>query len=46
MHNMFEGNAVLKPLDNHRYAGIRWTSVRELLAGRALEQAVAVSAKA
>lgn len=46
MHNMYGGGAVLKPLDNHRYAGIGWTSVRELLATRALGQPVATSAKA
>lgn len=32
MHNMFSGLAKLHPLDNGRYPGIRWTSVRELLA--------------
>ncbi|QIX60385.1 NAD(P)H-binding protein [Hymenobacter lutimineralis] len=31
MHNMFSGQAKLHPLDNARYPGIRWTSVRELL---------------
>lgn len=46
LHNMFGGRAVLKPLDNHRYPGIQWTSVRELLAGRAVGQQVAAPAEA
>lgn len=33
MKNMFDGRAVLRPLDNERYPGIRWTRVRDLLAG-------------
>lgn len=34
LHNMFSGRAQLVPLDNDRYAGIRWTTVREVLATR------------
>ena len=34
LHNMFSGRAQLVPLDNDRYAGIRWTPVREVLAKR------------
>ena len=34
LHNMFSGRAQLVPLDNDRYAGIRWTAVREVLATR------------
>lgn len=33
MHDMFEGRAKLAPLDNDRYPGIAWTSVRDVLAG-------------
>ena len=29
--NMFEGRAKLQPLDNDRYPGVRWTTVREVL---------------
>ncbi len=32
MRNMFEGRAKLEPLDNDRYPGIRWTTVRAVLA--------------
>lgn len=32
LHNMFSGRAPSAPTDNDRYAGIRWTSVREVLA--------------
>ena len=32
MRNMFDGRAVLAPLDNDRYPGMRWTTVRDLLA--------------
>lgn len=32
LHNMFDGRALLEPLDNERYPGMRWTSVREVLA--------------
>ncbi len=32
LHNMFEGRARLTPLDNARYPGLTWTSVREVLA--------------
>lgn len=31
MREMFSGNARLTPLDNTRYAGLHWTSVREHL---------------
>jgi nucleoside-diphosphate-sugar epimerase len=31
MRNMFDGRAKLKPLDNDRYPGIRWTTVRDVL---------------
>jgi len=31
MRNMFEGRAKLDPLDNDRYPGIRWTTVRDVL---------------
>lgn len=31
MHNMFTGLPKLKPLDNDRYPGIRWASVKEVL---------------
>ena len=34
LHNMFTGRPKLAPLDNARYADIRWTSVREVLATR------------
>lgn len=34
MHNMFTGLPKLSPLDNKRYPGIHWTSVREVLAKR------------
>jgi nucleoside-diphosphate-sugar epimerase len=34
MHNMFSGRAKLEPLDNDRYPGMRWTTVREVLAAR------------
>ncbi|PJJ59860.1 NmrA family NAD(P)-binding protein [Hymenobacter chitinivorans] len=35
LHNMLSGQAKLaEPLDNDRYPGIRWTQVREVLAGR------------
>ncbi len=34
LHNMFTGQPKLTPLDNDRYPGIRWTSVREVLAAR------------
>ena len=32
MHNMFGGRAKLQPLDNERYPGMRWTTVRDVLA--------------
>jgi nucleoside-diphosphate-sugar epimerase len=31
MRNMFDGRAKLEPLDNGRYPGIRWTTVRDVL---------------
>jgi uncharacterized protein YbjT (DUF2867 family) len=34
LHNMFTGRPKLAPLDNDRYPGIRWTTVREVLATR------------
>ena len=34
VHNMFSGRAKLEPLDNGRYPGMRWTTVREVLAVR------------
>ena len=32
MRGMFSGNGKLRPLDNGRYPGLRWTSIREKLA--------------
>jgi nucleoside-diphosphate-sugar epimerase len=34
LHNMFSGQAKLEPLDNDRYPGMRWTTVRDVLAAR------------
>jgi nucleoside-diphosphate-sugar epimerase len=34
MHNMFSGRAKLEPLDNERAPGMRWTTVRDVLAAR------------
>ncbi len=34
MRDMFSGQAKLEPLDNERYPGIRFTKVRDLLAGK------------
>lgn len=34
MHNMFSGAVKLQPLDNDRYPGMRWTTVRDVLAAR------------
>jgi nucleoside-diphosphate-sugar epimerase len=34
MRNMFDGRAKLEPLDNGRYPGIRWTTVRDVLRAR------------
>jgi hypothetical protein len=34
LHNMFSGRAKLEPLDNDRYPGMRWTTVRDVLAAR------------
>jgi hypothetical protein len=33
MHNMYTGLPKLQPLDNDRYPAMRWTSVKEVLAG-------------
>jgi nucleoside-diphosphate-sugar epimerase len=38
LHNMFTGLPKLDPLDNNRYAGIHWTSVREVLSKRELKK--------
>ena len=32
LRNMFSGKAKLAPLDNDRYPGFEWTTVREFLA--------------
>jgi nucleoside-diphosphate-sugar epimerase len=34
MHNMYSGRAKLEPLDNERYPGMRWTTVRDVLVAR------------
>lgn len=34
LHDMLSGETKLESLDNDRYAGIPWTSVRQLLAGK------------
>jgi hypothetical protein len=34
MRNMFAGRAKLEPLDNDRYPGIHWTTVRDVLSAR------------
>ncbi|MGO8736456.1 MAG: NmrA family NAD(P)-binding protein [Terriglobia bacterium] len=34
MRNMFDGRAKLEPLDNDRYPGIHWTTVRDVLSAR------------
>ncbi len=34
MRDMFDGRAKLSPLDNGRYSGVRWTTVREVLSAR------------
>jgi nucleoside-diphosphate-sugar epimerase len=34
MRNMFDGRAKLESLDNDRYPGIRWTTVRDVLSAR------------
>ena len=31
MRNMFDGRAMLEPLDNYRYPTIRWTTARDVL---------------
>ena len=33
MHDMFDGRAKLEPLDNGRYPGLTWTTVRDVLEG-------------
>lgn len=32
LHNMFSGLAPIEPLDNERYPGLRWSTVRDVLA--------------
>ena len=39
MRNMFEGRAKLEPLDNNRYPGIRWTTVRDVLSAHEAKHA-------
>lgn len=39
VRDMFSGDAQLDPLDNDRYSGLRWTSVREHLAATSLAAA-------
>jgi nucleoside-diphosphate-sugar epimerase len=34
MRNIFDGRAKLEPLDNDRYPGIHWTTVRDVLSAR------------
>jgi nucleoside-diphosphate-sugar epimerase len=34
MRGMFDGRAKLAPLDNDRYPGLRWTTVRDVLSAR------------
>ena len=34
MRNMFDGRAKLRPLDNDRYPGVRWTTARDVLSAR------------
>jgi nucleoside-diphosphate-sugar epimerase len=34
MRDMFSGRGKLEPINNDRYPGLRWTSVREHLTGR------------
>jgi uncharacterized protein YbjT (DUF2867 family) len=34
LHDMFEGKVKLAPLENDRYPGISWTTLREVLKGR------------
>jgi nucleoside-diphosphate-sugar epimerase len=38
LHNMLSGHAKLEPLDNERYPGFRWTTVRDVLAARERSQ--------
>jgi len=40
MRNMFDGRAKLEPLDNDRYPGMRWTTVRDVLSARLPRAAV------
>jgi uncharacterized protein YbjT (DUF2867 family) len=35
MRDMFDGRALLEPLDNGRYAGMHWTPLRDVLSRRA-----------
>ncbi len=37
LHNMFTGLPKLDPLDNDRYPGIQWTTVKEVLATRQIK---------
>jgi nucleoside-diphosphate-sugar epimerase len=39
VRDMFGGRAVLGPLDNDRYPGIRWTTARDVIAAHAAEAA-------
>jgi hypothetical protein len=38
MRNMFDGRAKLKPLDNLRYPGILWSTVRDVLLAHPVSQ--------
>jgi uncharacterized protein YbjT (DUF2867 family) len=38
LKDMFEGRATLAPLDDARYPGLRWTTVRDVLAAYVAEQ--------
>lgn len=38
MRDQFSGRGKFQPLDNDRYPGINWTSVRELLDSRRTHQ--------
>ena len=39
--NMFEGRAKLEPLDNDRYPGMHWTTVRDVLSAHHASQRLA-----
>jgi nucleoside-diphosphate-sugar epimerase len=39
MHNMIDDRSTMKALDNDRYAGMRWTGIRELLSAYKQQQA-------